>query len=376
MEKKVVVAMSGGVDSAVAAYLLKEKGYSVIGVTFHIWDRYSIKENEKICCGYYGIRDAQSCAENLKIPHYLLDLRKLFNEIIIKDFINNYLSGFTPNPCAECNRYIKFLALLDFANKVSADYIATGHYAQIIKINNNYFLKRAKSKKDDQTYFLYSLTDEILARTIFPLGEKSKKEVREIALKLSLPVAKKKKSQEICFIPDKKYSDFILKILEEKGKDKLNKEGPIYLIENGKITFLGTHKGIYQYTIGQRRGLRIPYKERLYVLKIDSKNNALYVGKKDLVYKRRFLLKKEIWKEKEIENKNFLCQIRNVHQPSEIRVKKINEDLFLCEFLTSQWAITPGQKAVFYDLENEIVLGGGTILKVLDNESDYSKTSN
>lgn len=367
MEKRVVVAMSGGVDSAVAAHLLKEAGYSVIGVTFQIWNKYSIKEGEKSCCGYYGIRDAQSCAEKLKIPHYLLDLREKFNEIIIKDFINKYLLGFTPNPCVECNRHIKFLALLDFAKKVSAQYIATGHYAQIVKIDNSYFLKRAKSKKEDQTYFLYPLNDEILEKTIFPLGEKSKKEVREIALKLSLPVAEKKKSQEICFIPDKKYGEFILKVLKEENEiSNLKKEGPIYLVENGKTIFLGTHKGIYHYTIGQRRGLRIPYKERLYVLKIDKDNNAIYVGKKDLVYKRKFLLKKEIWKIKD-ERETYLCQIRNVHTSSEIKVKKVNGDILLCQFLTPQWAITPGQKAVFYDLDNEIVLGGGTILKVLDD---------
>lgn len=365
MVKKVVVAMSGGVDSTVAAYLLKDAGYSVIGVTFQIWNKSSISEDEKICCGYFAIRDAQISAEKLKIPHYLLDLREKFYEIIIQDFINKYLSSFTPNPCVECNKNIKFSILLDFAKKVSAQFIATGHYAQVVKIDNEYFLKRAKSKEYDQTYFLYPLTDEILQKAIFPLGERSKEEVREIARQLFLPVAEKKKSQEICFIPDKKYNKFILKILNDSY---LNKEGPVYLIEDGKLSFLGTHKGIFRYTIGQRRGLKIPYKERLYVVKIDKENNAIYVGKRKLVYKRKFLIKKEILKVKDFEEKKFLCQIRNVHQPSEIKIRSFKDDILLCEFSHSQWAITPGQKAVFYDLDNEIVLGGGTILEVLDEE--------
>ncbi len=349
MEKKtVVVGMSGGVDSSVAAYLLKEQGYHVIGVTMQIW-----QEEESGCCGLSAIEDARRVARDLDIPHYVMNFRNEFKEKVIDYFIDEYLQGRTPNPCIACNRYVKWESLLKRSKDIGADYIATGHYAQIVKLpNERYSLKRTAVK--DQTYALYNLTQEQLSQTLMPIGAYSKEEIREIAGKIELRVANKPDSQDICFVPDGRYAEFI-----EKSAQKELEKGN-FISTDGKI--LGQHKGIIHYTVGQRKGLGLALGYPAFVLEIRPNTNEVVIGTDEESrshYVRanclNFMSVDDL-----IEERRVWAKIRYNHKGAWCTVKKTRADEVLCVFDEAQRAITPGQAVVFYD--DEYVLGGGTII--------------
>lgn len=347
--------MSGGVDSSVAAALLKEQGYEVIGITmcFNLADRAGKKPG---CCGLQGIEDARRVAHKLGIRHYVLNMQKALQEKVIEDFCQEYLKGRTPNPCVRCNQYLKFDALLKKALSLGAKYLATGHYARVDKVNNGYVFKKAKDKFKDQSYFLYRITQDQLKHILFPLGGYTKEEVRGLARKFGLPVADKIASQEICFIPDMDYRKFIEAHLGRKMErglvvDKFNNP-------------LGYHKGIAFYTIGQREGLGIAYKCPLYIIKIDSKSNKIILGPREDVFKKEFLIKKPSFILKDAQKKIALrVKIRYNHKESLAKLVPIGKGLKI-SFNKPQFAITPGQSAVFY--ANDAIIGGGIIDEVLE----------
>lgn len=332
--------MSGGVDSSVAAYLLKKKGYEVIGATLQMTD---IKDT-----------DAKKVCEYLGIQHIYIDRREEFRKEIINYFLNEYKEGKTPNPCTLCNRKIKFETLIQEANKLNCNYIATGHYARVVKKGNRYLLKKGKDKTKDQSYVLFNLTQDQLSRCIFPLGNTTKKKIRNIAKDLKLEIAEKKDSQEICFIPDNDHNNYIRNNSSEKFKngDIVDKEGNI----------LGKHNGIFNYTIGQRRGIKISSKDPLYVVDIDVKRNQIVVGNEDEIYKNKLIATNINWIgiEELRKEMNVKAKIRYSGKESKCKVSKIENDKVLVEFDQEQRAITSGQSVVFY--KKDIVLGGGIIL--------------
>ena len=273
-KKKVVVGMSGGVDSSVAAYLLKQQGYDVIGVTMQIWqDEEEIKNQENGgCCGLSAVDDARRVATTLDIPYYVMNFKNEFKSSVMDYFVKEYLDGRTPNPCIACNRYVKWESLLKRSLDIGADYIATGHYARIIQLENGrYTLKRSVTDAKDQTYALYNLTQYQLAHTLMPVGDYEKDKIREIAKEINLPVAHKKDSQEICFIPDNDYAAFI----EREAGDQVPKEGN-FIDTNGNV--LGKHKGITHYTIGQRKGLNLAFGKPVFVTEIRPDTNEVVLG--------------------------------------------------------------------------------------------------
>ena len=276
---RVVVGMSGGVDSSVAAYLLKEAGYDVIGVTMQIWqdeEPETVEENGG-CCGLSAVDDARRVAQNLDIPYYVMNFKKEFRENVMDYFISEYLSGRTPNPCIACNRYVKWESLLKRSLDIGADYIATGHYAQIEQLpNGRYSLKKSATAAKDQTYALYNLTQEQLSKTLMPVGQYTKDEIREIAEKINLPVANKPDSMEICFVPDGDYAAFI-----EENTDKKIEPGNFV---NTKGEVIGKHKGITHYTIGQRKGLNLSMGHPVFVVEIRPETNEVVIGDNEDVF--------------------------------------------------------------------------------------------
>ncbi len=354
--KRVVVGMSGGVDSSVAAYLLKEQGYEVIGVTMQIWQEESRETQEENggCCGLSAVEDARRVASRLDIPYYVMNFRREFKEKVTDYFREEYLKGRTPNPCIVCNRYIKWEALLKRSLELGADYIATGHYSRVEQLENGrYAIAHSVTAKKDQTYALYSLTQDQLARTLMPVGSYTKEEIRGIAEKAGLPVAGKPDSQDICFVPDGDYAAFI-----ERETKEIPPPGN-FVTPDGKI--LGQHKGIIHYTVGQRRGLGLPLGYPAFVLEIRPDTNEVVVGTKEESLSRTVTARGLNFMARDFfpEDRLIFAKIRYNHQGAWCRVKRTGEDEIVCTFEEPQRAATPGQALVLY--EGEYVLGGGTI---------------
>lgn len=346
--KKVVVGMSGGVDSAIAAYLLKKQGYEVIGVTLRSW------ENEgNRCC---EIDEARRIAFKLSFPFYPWNVVPLFREKVIEPFISDYIHGRTPNPCVLCNRYVKWDKLLYIANVTGADFVATGHYAAIRKMGERFSVGIAKDKSKDQSYMLYQLTQEELSRTIFPLSELTKPEVRNIAREIGLSVAEKSDSQEICFVADGNYADF----LERESSGVVPGEGN-FLDVAGNI--IGRHKGIINYTVGQRKGLGLACGVPVYVKKICPEKNEIIVGREDELYSGEMTVTDVnymgIAPLKKDDTIRAKVKVRYHHNGEMARISCLGDSLKIV-FDNSVRAVTPGQSAVFYS-EDGTILGGGTI---------------
>ncbi|MBU1905666.1 MAG: tRNA 2-thiouridine(34) synthase MnmA [Candidatus Omnitrophica bacterium] len=353
--KRVLVAMSGGVDSSMAAALLKQKGFEVVGITMYfILGNFQRKKSR--LQALKNIEDARRIAHKLGIVHYIVDMQKVLNQRVIKDFCQEYSKGRTPNPCVRCNQYLKFDALLKKAEELGADFLATGHYARIVKTEAGYQLRKGKDLFKDQSYFLYRLGQKQLKRILFPLGIYTKSKIVKLANKFKFASANRLESQEICFLADENYRQFIKTRI--KGKIK-----PGDIVDAGGNK-LGSHKGIAFYTIGQREGLGIAKGYPLYISRIDSKKNQIIVGPREGALSREFLVKQPNFILNPIKKKIALkVRIRYNHKEEAAEVSLQNSKLKV-KYKEPQFAITPGQSAVFYDQDS--VVGGGIIDKVLD----------
>lgn len=349
--------MSGGVDSSVAAYLLKEQGYDVIGVTMQIWqdEEETVLQENGGCCGLSAVEDARRVAAALEIPYYVMNFKREFKECVIDYFVAEYLKGRTPNPCIACNRYVKWESLLRRSLDIGADYIATGHYARVVRLpGGRYAIKKSAAAEKDQTYALYNLTQHQLSHTLMPVGEYDKTKIRAIAERIGLRTANKPDSQEICFIPDNDYAGFI----DREAKGNIPPEGN-FITKDGK--YLGRHKGITHYTVGQRKGLNLALGHPVFVTEIRPDSNEVIIGEAEDVFgtmlradRLNFMALEDI-----PEGMRVTAKIRYGHKGADCRVFRIGEDLMECRFEEPVRAITPGQAVVFY--QDDVVLGGGTI---------------
>jgi len=358
-KKKVMLGMSGGVDSSVAAALLLEQGYDVIGATMQIWPDKpeNTKCPEGTCCSDSAVYDARRVADKLNIPFYVLNFKDVFKENVIEYFNSEYFKGRTPNPCIACNRYIKFGKMLDKALSMDIDYIATGHYARI-KHNSDtgrYILYKSHTEKKDQTYVLYNLTQYQLSKTLFPIGDYSKDKVREKAKELGLSVSSKPDSQEICFVEDDDYGRYV-----SENTDREVIPGD-FINAYGKK--LGTHKGIIYYTIGQRKGLGITFGKPMFVTAIDSVKNTVTLGEASDVFSDTLVASdlNFISIENLTDKMNIKAKIRYSANEADAVIKPLDNTTVEVKFNEPQRAITPGQSVVFYD--GDSVVGGGVIIK-------------
>ncbi len=358
MKKRVVIGMSGGVDSSVAAYLLQKQGYEVIGVFMKIWqdERDDYVENEGGCCSLSASEDARRVCDKLGMPFYVLNFKEVFKKKVIDYFVEEYFYGRTPNPCIACNKYIKFDALLEKAKALEAEYVATGHYARISYDEKfkRYTLKKSDAMAKDQTYVLYNLSQEQLKHTLMPLGEySSKDQIREIARELGLVVANKPDSQEICFVTDNDYGRF----LTEKQGESIK---PGFFVDT-KGNRLGTHKGIVHYTVGQRKGLGIAFGKPMFVVEIIPESNIVVLGDETEVFHKELIASEVnlILYEKLDSPIKVTAKIRHTAKAEAAEVIPLSDGRIRVVFENPQRAITPGQAVVFYD--GDYVVGGGTI---------------
>ncbi len=345
--------MSGGVDSSVAAYLLKERGYDLTGVTLRLFDGED-NANEKTCCSLFDVEDAKLVAKQLGIRHYTFNFKDEFRENVIERFVSGYEQCRTPNPCIDCNRFIKFKKLSDRAKELGCGYVATGHYARAEEENGRFLLKKGLDPRKDQSYVLYSMTQEQLKHTLFPLGSMTKEQTREIAEEQGFMNAKKRDSQDICFVPDGDYAAFI-----ERYTGNEYKSGS-FVDMNGSV--LGEHKGIIRYTVGQRKGLGLALPKPMYVCGVNREKNEVVLGDNEDLFSKSL----------DAEDINLIAadrldapvrvtaKVRYSQLPSPARVWQIGDDRLHVEFEEPQRAVTPGQAVVLYD--GDIVVGGGVIM--------------
>ncbi|WP_338817094.1 tRNA 2-thiouridine(34) synthase MnmA [Parvimonas micra] len=357
MNKRVILGMSGGVDSCVACHLLLEEGYEVIGVTMNLVPKGHLYDEEKGCCSLSSVMDAKIVAEAMGVKHYTMSFREEFDRKVIENFVREYSLGYTPNPCVACNKYIKFNSFVEKIKPLKADFISTGHYAKVEfdKNYNRYLLKRAKDSKKDQTYFLYNTSQEVLSKTLFPLADLEKEEVRQIAKDENILTYSKKDSEEICFVQNRDHGLFI-----KQRNPELIKEG--YFIDE-KGNKLGKHKGIVYYTVGQRKGLGIALGKRVFVSKINAIDNTVTLSDEDALYKDKIKIREENFIPFDTLEKPLEVSVKVRHGQNETKGLLFykNNELFV-EFEKQVRAPNKGQSAVFY--LDDIVIGGGIIDEV------------
>ena len=363
----IAVAMSGGVDSSTVAAMLCQQGYHVVGLTLQLWNQRRLAGREGMpetvqgrCCSIDDVYDARRVAETLGIPYYVVNQEDRFEREVVRPFVAEYLSGRTPIPCSLCNNHLKFDQLLITARQIGAELLATGHYArnEFDEHSGRWLLKRPADRSKDQTYFLFGLTQEQLSRTLFPLGEMTKPDVREEAKRAGLRLFEKPDSQEICFIPGGDYKQFLDAYLDEQGEEIPDTAGEL-VTTSGEV--VGSHSGIHNFTVGQRKGLGVATGSPLYVLEIRGDRRQVVVGSDDELLSRTLRAKQVNWIAIDDLHAPMQVQakIRHRHQPAEAMIEKTGEDEVLVSFNEAQRAITPGQAVVFYD--GDVVVGGGWI---------------